>query len=158
MAQLIPQIQLDAIRAAIGTVTDQFFTTPVTYMRYGVSLDPNQEDQVERVLTQWDFVALVTPVVSEGTQAPAATDGARENNEVVLTVNMKDLKAVGGIVDETTWEVDMDPTRDYFALNGSTTIIYRVLRVTKHGPLTVEDVLVKITGRIEEKATVRANA
>ncbi len=152
---LLSPAQINQVKNAIGLVTDQFFTGVVSYQRKGMSFDLYQEDRPDQSVTTWAFNALVTPVATERTEAERETHGAREMNEVVLTVNMKDLEAVDGIVNPTTWEINMDATKDYFTLNGSPTL-YRVLRVTKHGPLEQRDMLVKIYGRVEEKSAAKA--
>ena len=152
---LLNATQINQVKAAVALVTDQFFTGEVAYQRRGMSFDLYQEDRTSQAVTTWNFNALVTPVATERTEAERETHGAREMNEVILTVNMKDLEAIGGIVNTSTWEINMDATKDYFTLNGSTHL-YRVLRITKHGPLEKRDVLVKIYGRIEEKKAAAA--
>lgn len=151
---LLSPAQINQVKNAVALVTDQFFTSEVAYQRRGMSFDVYQEDRPNQATTTWNFNALVTPVATERTEAERETHGAREMNEVVLTVNMKDLEAIEGIVNPTTWEINMDATKDYFTLNGSSQL-YRVLRVTKHGPLEKRDVLVKIYGRVEEKSAAQ---
>lgn len=152
---LLSPTQIDQFKSAIALVTDQFFASDISYQRRGMSFDLYQEDRGNQQVTTWDFKALVTPIATERTEAERETHGAREMNEVVLTVNMKDLEAIDGIVNATTWEINMDATKDYFTVNGAPAL-YRVLRITKHGPLEPRDMLVKIHGRIEEKTAAKA--
>lgn len=147
---LTPQQILD-IEAAVGLVTDQFFTTPVVYQRYTTSLDPYQEDQDAQLLTTWDLMGIVTPVEWNSTLVEESPDGSRQLNEITITLSMNDLLLIPGVILMPGYVPDMDPTSDYLYLTDTSTPRYRILKVSKNAPLTEKDLLVKIRARIEEK-------
>lgn len=149
---LLTPAQRNQIRAVLGEVTDTFFLTEIRYSRKTTSLDAWQEDRNPQATVVWTFKAMVTPTISRETLSrPMRTaSGIIDEHEVVVTVAMKDLKLVPGAVsNDGNFTVHMRAETDSFSI-GSETQRYRVIRVSKHGPLDTEDVLVKIYGQREE--------
>lgn len=144
-----------AIRGAIGLVTDTFFVTRINFHRRTISLDPWQEDREPQKTVVWAIDGMVTPVLSREALAvdKRQGDGIADQQEVTVTFAMKDLKVVPGIIStDGTFTVNMSPYTDHFFI-GTDETHWQVIRVTKHGPLDAEDILVKVTGaRIEPKA------
>ena len=153
---LLSPTQIAEFRAAIGQVTDQFFTTQIIYRKMKPGLDRYQEDHADRTYSQYVFNAMVTPVITERTETTIEPLGGRVSNEIIVTVNMRTLLALGdNLIDATTFEPHMDPAVDILYLEDDGSIPYKVQRVTKHGPIDKEDVLVKIKCKREEQVAAR---
>lgn len=156
---LLDPSQIAAFRAAIGLVTDQFFTTSIIYKKSKPAIDLYQEDQKDKEYTTYNFMGMVTPVISDRTEADIELAGTRGQNQIDVTVNMEALLALGdNLIDATTLEPHMDPTTDYLYLEDDGSIPYKVERITKHGPIDRQDVLVKIRARREPEKTARVVA
>lgn len=150
MPGLLSPAQIAQWEAAVDSVTDTFFNTVIRYYRKTVSLDPYQEDQDVRKTDIWLLNGLVTPVEWNSTLVEIEANGARALNENIVTLAMKDLLLIPGVIELPDYVPNMDPTTDYLSIGTDDTTLYRVLKVSKHGPMTVKDSLVKVRIRLEE--------
>lgn len=150
MPGLLSPAQIAQWEAAIDSVTETFFNTVIRYYRKTVSLDHYQEDQDVCKTELWVLRGLVTPVEWNSTLVEIETNGARALNENIITLSMNDLLLIPNVIRLPDYVPNMDPTMDYVSIGTDDTTMYRVLKVSKHGPMTVKDALVKVRIRLEE--------
>jgi hypothetical protein len=139
---LIPVNQLNDIRAAIKTVTDQFMDSPVTYLKVLGSVDRFQEDR-PRSTTTYNLKGLAEYEPTKSSKTPV---GKEDSSEVKVTFNLEDLTTAGLI--DANYSPRMEQDKDTFTVHG---VSYRVTAVYTDGPLTNKPVLVVIHGERIEK-------
>lgn len=146
---LLNKNQIKKINAAFNAVTDTFMRKPITYLQYGESVDPwNENRRKKQKLNQYEILGLIVWGAGKGTdgyQKNKDGNGAGDLSEGYALFNIKDLKAVGMI--DTNGNLITKENSDYIVANGEE---YMVIGHNLKGPfledvnLLSKDVLVKI--------------
>lgn len=133
------------IRAAIKTVTDTFFVTPVTYHLKGESIDRFNEDRGDQANTDYVMSALVEYVADKTDRVTETTHGALDAADIKISMNLADLKVLG-LVNSSNLCIG-NVAKDYFTTNGE---LYKVGFIGFDGPLDQQNVLVIMYGERQE--------
>lgn len=133
------------ILGAIKQVTDQFFVTPCKYHLAGESVDRFNEDRLDQQFTDYDLLCLFEFSNTQGDEVIENRDGALNAQQVTATFNVEDLIAKGLI--NSMKMPKFDDTKDYMTINGN---YYKIKKVLLDGPLQRQNVLVIVTGELQE--------
>lgn len=143
MSSLLSVADKANFRAAIMLVTDTFFTTPILYRMAGESIDRFNEDRKDIEYIEYNLLGMVEWKKEKITQT---VQGAIDNGDVMVSFNMENL-ITAGVVDNSTKMLIFNATKDYMIINGKN---YKVNMINYDGPLDQQNVLVVITGDLQE--------
>lgn len=141
MAGLLSEAEEAEARAAIQSVTDTFFLTPITYKLAISTFDRFEEDRK----------ATYTDYALKGLEEYKAADmkeeivGSKDFNDVKITFNIDDLIVKSLITAEFGHKFTVE--KDYFILKSQT---YRVTDIHFDGPLSSKSCLVIMYGKLCE--------
>lgn len=144
---LLSNQQKTDIRAAIKSVTDTFFVTPVAYQIVGESLDRFQEDRRDRVKATYNLLGMVEYPDGASSHIKAETGGAIDTANVKVTFNLEDLQQQPDLVNGD-FQVAFNPTKDYMIING---LQYETSFMLYDGALDQKNVLVIVYGDLNQK-------
>lgn len=145
MAGLLSTGQINSFLDSIKTVTDTFFVTPIVIYHTTDSIDRFNEDRTDMIPVEYHLKCLFE--FRGENQIQVNQPGYTEFYDVRCTVNYRDAKAVAMTKD---YETVLSPSKDYFEVNSKR---YKIQGVSLDGPIQQENVLIVITGTLEEKMT-----